>query len=56
MKGHVDWMDLPVSEELMEYHHLITDQITLNYLQRKKEIIKLKKSFLMVAGSAVQKI
>jgi hypothetical protein len=53
------WVDLlgpatKVGEELMGIPSL-TLQIILSYLLRKDMIVKLKKAFMMVAGSAVQK-
>jgi hypothetical protein len=46
MKGHVDLLDLPVSEELMGIPSFDTDQITLELFAEEKEIIKTEEIFL----------
>lgn len=57
MKGHVDLLNpaMAVSEELMGIPSFDVPDYTALFAEEKEMIAKLKKVFLMVAGSAVQK-
>jgi len=57
MKGHVDLLNpaMAVSEELMGIPSFDTPDYSELFAEEKEMIAKLKKVFLMVAGSAVQK-
>ncbi len=57
MKGHVDLLGpaMAVAEELMGIPSFDTPDYTELFAEEKEMIAKLKKAFLMVAGSAVQK-
>lgn len=57
MKGHVDLLGpaMKVAEELMGIPDFDTPDYTELFAEEKELIVKLKKSFLMVAGAAVQK-
>ncbi|HUH26386.1 MAG TPA: acyl-CoA dehydrogenase family protein, partial [Flavobacterium sp.] len=57
MKGHVDLLGpaMKVGEELMGIPDFDTPDYSELFAEEKALIIKLKKAFLMVAGSAVQK-
>ncbi len=57
MKGHVDLLGpaMKVAEELMGIPDFDTPDYTELFAEEKELIGKLKKSFLMVAGAAVQK-
>ncbi|MDT0559127.1 acyl-CoA dehydrogenase family protein [Ichthyenterobacterium sp. W332] len=57
MKGHVDLLDpaMKVAEELMGIPSFDTPDYSELFSEEKELISKLKKVFLMVAGSAVQK-
>jgi alkylation response protein AidB-like acyl-CoA dehydrogenase len=57
MKGHVDLLGpaMKVAEELMGIPDFDTPDYSELFAEEKELIAKLKKSFLMVAGSAVQK-
>ncbi|RYZ87284.1 MAG: acyl-CoA dehydrogenase, partial [Proteobacteria bacterium] len=57
MKGHVDLLGpaMKVSEELMGIPDFNIPDYTELFAEEKELLAKLKKSFLMVAGSAVQK-
>ena len=57
MKGHVDLLNpaMKVAEELMGIPDFSTPDYSELFAEEKEIIIKLKKAFLMVAGSAVQK-
>lgn len=57
MKGHVDLLGpaMKVAEELMGIPSFDTPDYTELFAEEKELIGKLKKAFLMVAGSAVQK-
>ena len=57
MKGHVDLLGpaMKVSEELMGIPSFETPDYSELFAEEKEMIGKLKKAFLMVAGSAVQK-
>ncbi|MCO6173492.1 acyl-CoA dehydrogenase family protein [Flavobacterium sp. NRK F10] len=57
MKGHVDLLGpaMAVAEELMGIPSFDTPDYTELFAEEKEMIAKLKKSFLMVAGAAVQK-
>jgi len=57
MKGHVDLLGpaMKVAEELMGIPSFDTPDYTELFAEEKELIAKLKKAFLMVAGSAVQK-
>ncbi len=57
MKGHVDLLGpaMKVAEELMGIPDFDTPDYSELFAEEKDLIIKLKKAFLMVAGSAVQK-
>ncbi|MNK06469.1 putative acyl-CoA dehydrogenase [compost metagenome] len=57
MKGHVDLLGpaMKVAEELMGIPSFDTPDYSELFAEEKEMIAKLKKAFLMVAGSAVQK-
>lgn len=57
MKGHVDLLTpaMQVADELMSIPSFDTPDYTQLFTEEKEMIEKLKKAFLMVAGSAVQK-
>jgi len=57
MKGHVDLLTpaMQVADELMSIPSFDTPDYTELFTEEKEMIEKLKKAFLMVAGSAVQK-
>lgn len=57
MKGHVDLLGpaMKVAEELMGIPSFDTPDYSELFAEEKEMITKLKKAFLMVAGSAVQK-
>ena len=57
MKGHVDLLGpaSAVAEELMGIPSFETPDYSELFAEEKEMIVKLKKSFLMVAGAAVQK-
>jgi len=57
MKGHVDLLGpaMKVAEELVGIPSFETPDYTALFAEEKEMIAKLKKAFLMVAGSAVQK-
>ena len=57
MKGHVDLLGpaMKVAEELMAIPSFDTPDYSELFAEEKELIVKLKKAFLMVAGSAVQK-
>lgn len=57
MKGHVDLLGpaMKVAEELMGIPSFDTPDYSELFAEEKEMIVKLKKAFLMVAGSAVQK-
>lgn len=57
MKGHVDLLGpaMKVAEELMGIPDFDTPDYSVLFAEEKEIIGKLKKAFLMVAGSAVQK-
>jgi alkylation response protein AidB-like acyl-CoA dehydrogenase len=57
MKGHVDLLGpaMAVAEELMGIPSFDTPDYTELFAEEKEMIAKLKKSFLMVSGAAVQK-
>jgi len=57
MKGHVDLLGpaMKVAEELMAIPDFNTPDYSELFAEEKEMISKLKKAFLMVAGSAVQK-
>lgn len=57
MKGHVDLLTpaMKVQEELMGIPDFETPDYSVLFSEEKEMIRKLKKAFLMVAGSAVQK-
>lgn len=57
MKGHVDLLGpaMKVAEELMGIPSFDTPDYNELFAEEKELIVKLKKAFLMVAGSAVQK-
>lgn len=57
IKGHVDLLGpaMAVAEELMGIPSFDTPDYTELFAEEKEMIAKLKKAFLMVAGSAVQK-
>ncbi|HLN96278.1 MAG TPA: acyl-CoA dehydrogenase family protein, partial [Flavobacterium sp.] len=57
MKGHVDLLNpaMKVAEELMGIPDFNIPDYTELFAEEKEMLVKLKKAFLMVAGSAVQK-
>jgi alkylation response protein AidB-like acyl-CoA dehydrogenase len=57
MKGHVDLLGpaMKVAEELVGIPSFETPDYSELFAEEKEMIVKLKKAFLMVAGSAVQK-
>ncbi|OIQ22080.1 MAG: acyl-CoA dehydrogenase [Flavobacterium sp. MedPE-SWcel] len=57
MKGHVDLLGpaMKVAEELMSIPSFDIPDYSELFAEEKEMIVKLKKAFLMVAGSAVQK-
>lgn len=57
MKGHVDLLGpaMKVGEELMGIPDFTTPDYSELFAEEKELLVKLKKAFLMVAGSAVQK-
>ena len=57
MKGHVDLLGpaMKVAEELMGIPDFNTPDYSELFAEEKELVVKLKKAFLMVAGSAVQK-
>lgn len=57
MKGHVDLLNpaMAVADELMGIPSFDTPDYSELFAEEKEMIVKLKKVFLMVAGSAVQK-
>lgn len=57
MKGHVDLLGpaTAVADELMGIPSFETPDLSALFAQEKELIVQLKKAFLMVAGSAVQK-
>ncbi|MGE4347184.1 MAG: acyl-CoA dehydrogenase family protein [Flavobacteriaceae bacterium] len=57
MKGHVDLLGpaMKVAEELMGIPNFDVPDYSELFAEEKELIVKLKKAFLMVAGSAVQK-
>ncbi|MFY0631458.1 MAG: acyl-CoA dehydrogenase family protein [Flavobacteriaceae bacterium] len=57
MKGHVDLLNpaMAVADELMGIPSFDVPDYTELFAEEKEMIVKLKKAFLMVAGSAVQK-